>query len=283
MGKLDGKVAVITGATSGIGLRTAEIFVAEGAKVVIAGRRVPEGEALANRLGAACLFRRTDVTVEDEMRQLIGAAVDKFGRIDCLFNNAGGPAQTGGIEGLEVERFDAAMATLVRSVMLGMKHAAPHMRRRGSGSIINNGSIAGRLAGFSSSVVYGAAKAAVIHLTKCVAMELGEAGIRVNSISPGVISTGIFGKALGLPAEAAEKTSAILREVNKNVQPIPRAGLPEDIAHAAVFLASDESTFINGHDLVIDGAITGGRNWTGQQQGYVALRKAFDQASGSTH
>jgi len=235
MGRLNGKVAVITGATSGIGLRTAEIFVAEGAKIVIAGRRAVEGEALARRLGPACLFRRTDVTIEDEMRALIGEAVEKFGRIDCLFNNAGGPAQTGGIEGLEVARFDAAMATLVRSVMLGMKHAAPHMRRQGSGSIINNGSIAGRLAGFSSSIVYGAAKAAVIHLTKCVAMELGEAGIRVNSISPGAIATGIFGKALGLSVEAAEKTPDVMREVYKSAQPIPRAGLPEDIAHAPYF------------------------------------------------
>jgi NAD(P)-dependent dehydrogenase (short-subunit alcohol dehydrogenase family) len=278
MGRLDGKVAVITGATSGIGLRTAEIFVAEGAKVVVAGRREAEGEELARRLGASCLFRRTDVTIDDDIRSLIDAAVDRFGRIDCLFNNAGGPAQTGGIEGLDAERFDVAMATLVRSVMLGMKYAAPHMRRQGSGSIINNGSIAGRLAGFSSSVVYGAAKAAVIHLTKCVAMELGEAGIRVNSISPGAIATGIFGKALGLSVEAAEKTPDVMREVYKSAQPIPRAGLPEDIAHAAVFLASDESSFINGHDLVIDGAITGGRNWTAQQQGYVALRKAFDQA-----
>jgi len=280
MERLSGKVAVITGATSGIGLRTAEIFVGEGAKIVIAGRRAPEGEALAKKLGPACLFRRTDVTIEEEVRSLIGEAVDKFGRIDCLFNNAGGPAQTGGIEGLEADRFDAAMATLLRSVMLGMKHAAPHMRRQGSGSIINNGSIAGRLAGFSSSIVYGAAKAAVIHLTKCVAMELGEAGIRVNSISPGAIATGIFGKALGLPVEAAEKTPDVMREVYKTAQPIPRAGLPEDIAHAAVFLASDESTFINGHDLVIDGASTGGRNWTAQQQGLAALRKAFDQAKG---
>ena len=280
MGRLDGKISVITGATSGIGLRTAEIFVAEGAKIVVAGRRSAEGDALARRLGPACLFRRTDVTVEDDIRKLINEAVDKFGRIDCLFNNAGGPAQTGGIEGLEAERFDAAMATLVRSVMLGMKHVAPHMRRQGSGSIINNGSIAGRLAGFSSSIVYGAAKAAVIHLTKCVAMELGEAGIRVNSISPGAIATGIFGKALGLSVEAAEKTAAVMREVTKSAQPIPRAGLPDDIAHAAVFLASDESTFINGHDLVVDGAITGGRNWTQQQQGYVAMRKAFDQIGG---
>jgi NAD(P)-dependent dehydrogenase (short-subunit alcohol dehydrogenase family) len=279
MGRLDGKIAVITGATSGIGLRTAEIFVEEGARIVIAGRRAPEGEALAKELGPACLFRRTDVTVEDEIRALIGGTVEEFGRIDCLFNNAGGPAQTGGIEGLEAARFDAAMATLVRSVMLGMKHATPHMRRQGWGSIINNGSIAGRLAGFSSSIVYSAAKAAVIHLTKCVAMELGESGIRVNSISPGAIATGIFGKALGLPVEAAEKTSDVMREVYKTAQPIQRAGLPEDIAYAAVFLASDESTFINGHDLVVDGAITGGRNWTAQQQGYVSLRKAFDQAS----
>ena len=174
MGRLDGKVAVITGATSGIGLRTAEIFVAEGAKIVIAGRRVPEGEALAKKLGANCIFRQTDVMVEEQIRALIDLSVEKFGRIDCLFNNAGGPAQTGGIEGLDVARFDAAMVTLVRSVMLGMKYAAPHMRKQGSGSIINNGSIAGRLAGYSTSLVYGAAKAAVIHLTKCVAMELGE-------------------------------------------------------------------------------------------------------------
>jgi NAD(P)-dependent dehydrogenase (short-subunit alcohol dehydrogenase family) len=280
MARLDGKVAVITGATSGIGLRTAEIFVAEGAKVVIAGRRVAEGEALAARLGAACVFRQTDVTVEEQMRALIAVAVDTFGQIDCLFNNAGGPAQTGGIEGLEADRFDAAMATLVRSVMLGMKHAAPHMKKQGSGSIINNGSIAGRLAGFSSSLVYGAAKAAVIHLTKCVAMELGESGVRVNSISPGVIATGIFGKALGLSVEAAERTPAAMREAIKNAQPIPRAGLPADIAHAAVFLASDESSFVNGHDLVVDGAITGGRNWTQQQQGLAALRKTFDQDAG---
>ena len=223
MGRLNGKVAVITGATSGIGLRTAEVFVAEGAKIVVAGRRAPEGEALAAKLGPNCIFRQTDVTVEDQMQALIGQAVEKFGRIDCLFNNAGGPAQTGGIEGLDVARFDAAMATLLRSVMLGMKHAAPHMRHQGSGSIINNGSIAGRLAGFSSSVVYGAAKAAVIHLTKCVAMELGESGIRVNSISPGAIATGIFGKALGLSVDAAEKTPEVMREIYKTAQPIQRA------------------------------------------------------------
>jgi NAD(P)-dependent dehydrogenase (short-subunit alcohol dehydrogenase family) len=277
MGRLNGKVAVITGATSGIGLRTAEVFVAEGARTVIAGRRVREGEALAAKLGPNCIFLRTDVTSEDEVRTLLALAVEKFGRLDCLFNNAGGPAQVGGIEGLEVARFDEAMATLVRSVMLGMKHAAPYMKQQGSGSIINNGSIAGKLAGYSTSLVYGAAKAAVIHLTRCVAMELGESGVRVNSISPGLIATGIFGKALGLSVEAAEKTPQVMRNLAKRAQPIPRAGLPEDIAQAALFLASDESGFISGQDLVVDGAMTGGRNWSQQQQGYVAMRKALDQ------
>ena len=153
------------------------------------------------------------------------------------------------------------------------------MKKQGSGSIINNGSIAGRLAGYSSSMVYSAAKAAVIHLTKCVAMELGESNVRVNAISPGAIATGIFGKALGLSTDAAEKTPAVMREVYKTAQPIPRAGLPDDIAQAALFLASDESSFIIGHDLVVDGAMTSVRNWSQQQQGYVALRKAFDQGA----
>lgn len=279
MGRLDGKVAVITGATSGIGWRTAEIFVAEGAKVVAAGRRAAEGEALAKKLGANCLFKQTDVTDEAQMKALISHAVEKFGRIDCLFNNAGGPAQTGGIEGLDVAQFDAAMATLVRSVMLGMKHAAPHMRRQGSGSIINNGSIAGHLAGYSSSLVYGAAKAAVIHFTKCVAMELGEAGVRVNSISPGAIATGILAKAMGLEAGAADNKADVLEGLFKSAQPIPRAGIPDDIAHAAAFLAGDESSFINGADLVIDGGVIGGRNWTQQQQGYVGLRKLLGEGA----
>jgi NAD(P)-dependent dehydrogenase (short-subunit alcohol dehydrogenase family) len=279
MGRLEGKVAVITGATSGIGWRTAEIFVAEGAKVVAAGRRGAEGEALAKKLGANCLFKQTDVTDEAQMKALISHAVENFGRIDCLFNNAGGPAQTGGIEGLDVAQFDAAMATLVRSVMLGMKHAAPHMRRQGSGSIINNGSIAGHLAGYSSSLVYGAAKAAVIHFTKCVAMELGEAGVRVNSISPGAIATGILAKAMGLESGAADNKADVLEGLFKSAQPIPRAGIPDDIAHAAAFLASDESSFINGADLVIDGGVIGGRNWTQQQQGYVGLRKLLGEGA----
>ncbi len=273
MGKLDGKIAIITGATSGIGRRTAEIFCGEGARIVTCGRRVELGRALEDRLGRDhCVFVKADVTQEADVQRVIEACVTKWGRIDCLFNNAGGPAPVGGIETIPVEGFDAAMATLVRSVMLGMKHAAPIMTKQQSGSIINNGSIAGLSAGYSSSIVYSAAKAAVIHLTKVVAMQLGEQNVRVNSISPGGIATGIFAKALGAGGdETAEKTKAGLAKM----QPIPRAGLPDDIAHAAVFLASDDSSFINGNDLVVDGGVIGGRQWSIQQQGLQAMRAAL--------
>jgi NAD(P)-dependent dehydrogenase (short-subunit alcohol dehydrogenase family) len=201
----------------------------------------------------------------------MAAANDTFGRVDCLFNNAGILGQTGGIEGLAVERFDLVMASHVRSVMLGMKHAAPYMKRQGAGSIINAGSIAGRQA-VSAYLDYSAAKAAVIHLTKCVAMELGEAGVRVNSISPGMIATG-----MGTSGEAAAKAATVMRELFKKAQPIPRSGLPEDIAQAAVFLASDESTFINGDDLVVDGGLIGGRSWSQRQQQSVDVRKALEE------
>jgi len=275
MGRLQDKVCIVTGATSGIGKRTAEVFAAQGAKVVIAGRREEEGRAVATSIGARCDFVRTDVTQEAQMQALIDFTMTRHGRIDCLFNNAGGPAPVGGIEGIPVEGFDAAIAVLLRSVMLGMKHVAPIMMRQRAGSIINNGSIAGTRAGYSSSLIYAAAKAAVIHLSKCVAMQLGEHNVRVNSISPGGIATGIFGKALGLSIEKAEQTAEAIKAALAGMQPIPRSGLTDDIASAAVFLASDESTFVNGHDLVVDGGVVGGRLWTPQQEALKGLRGAF--------
>jgi NAD(P)-dependent dehydrogenase (short-subunit alcohol dehydrogenase family) len=275
MFSLDGKVAVITGATSGIGLSMAEKFVEAGARVVIAGRRKAEGEALAKRLGKAARFKQTDVTDEAQMKALIADAMNGFGRLDCLVNNAGGPGPVGSIETIPVDGFDAAMALNCRSVMLGMKHAAPILRAQRSGSIINIGSVAGLRAGLSSSMVYSMAKAGVIHLTKVVAMELGEVGVRVNSISPGGIATGIFGKALGVPMDKAEQTAEVVKASLAKLQPIPRAGLPEDIATCAVFLAADEASFITGEDIVIDGGLIGGRFWSVQQEGLKKMREAF--------
>ncbi len=274
-GRLRGKTAIITGGTSGIGKRTVEVFADEGAYVLIAARREKEGRELANALGPKVDFLKTDVSKEADVKTMIAYAVERFGRVDCLFNNAGCPAPVGSIETIPWDKYEAALSVLLGGVMLGMKHVAPVMRAQGSGSIINNGSVAGVLAGYSSSMIYSAAKAAVIHLTKCVAMELGEKNIRVNSISPGGIATGIFGKALGLPTEEAEKTAEAVKQALAGFQPIRRAGLPEDIAMAAVFLASDESTFVNGHNLVVDGGLLGGKQWSMQQEGLNAMRAAF--------
>jgi NAD(P)-dependent dehydrogenase (short-subunit alcohol dehydrogenase family) len=281
MGRLDGKITIVTGATSGIGRRTAEIFVEEGARVVATGRREELGRSLAASLGKdSCIFVRADATQEADVKAMFEACLAKWGRVDALFNNAGGPAPVGGIETIPVEGFDAAMATLVRSVMLGMKHAAPIMMRQGAGSIINNGSIAGRRAGYSTSMIYGAAKAAVNHLTVCAAMQLGEKNVRCNSISPGGIATGIFAKALGVEANKADGFAEAAAKNMASLQPIPRAGRTDDIARAAVFLASDESGFVNGHDLVVDGGVVGGRLWTPHQQGVQAMRQAFGVAEG---
>jgi NAD(P)-dependent dehydrogenase (short-subunit alcohol dehydrogenase family) len=273
---LEGKVAVITGGTSGIGERSAELFVAEGAKVVFTGRRKPEGEAVAKRLGANAVFVEADATSEADWEKLLRLTLDRHGRIDALFNNAGGPAQTGGIEALTVEKFDSAMALLVRSVMLGMKHAAPVMKKQRAGSIINNGSVAAHLAGYSSSMVYSAAKAAVVHLTRCVAMELGEHGVRVNSVSPGAIATGILAKALGVSDMG--KADAMAEQMKQNfakVQPIPRAGIPDDIAQCACWLASDRATFVNGEDIVVDGGQIGGRLFSPHQAALRQTRSAL--------
>jgi NAD(P)-dependent dehydrogenase (short-subunit alcohol dehydrogenase family) len=276
MGLLDGKVAIVTGATSGIGTRTAELFVEEGARVVFTGRRKAEGEAVAARLGSAARFVQADATLEADWKRVIEATREAFGgRIDCLFNNAGGPAPTGSITSIAVEGFDAAMALLVRSVMLGIKHAAPVMIAQRAGSIVNNGSVAAHLAGYSSSMIYGAAKAAAVHLTRCAAMELGEHGVRVNSVSPGAIATGIIPKALGIEAGKADKLAGQMAAVFTKAQPVPRAGLPDDIAQCVAWLASDRSTFVNGIDIVVDGGMIGGRMYTGHQEGLKALKTAL--------
>jgi NAD(P)-dependent dehydrogenase (short-subunit alcohol dehydrogenase family) len=231
---VDGKVAIVTGATSGIGTRTVEALIEEGGRVAFTGRRKEQGEAIARRLGSNAVFVQADARSESDWRRVVEMTAAKFGRIDCLFNNAGGPAPTGSITSVTVDGFDDAMALLVRSVMLGMKHTAPLMIAQKSGSIINNASVAAHLAGYSSSMIYGAAKAAVLHLTRCAAMELGEHNVRANSVSPGAIATGILAKALGLEAGAADSRAESMKAGFAKAQPIPRAGLPDDIAQCVM-------------------------------------------------
>lgn len=265
MGKLDGKVAVITGGASGIGSAAARLFVAEGCRVVIADVRDDKGEQLAAQLGQATAYLHTDVAQESDISASVDCALTRFGRLDCFYNNAGLAGVSGAIQDISVEDYGRTMDVLLRGVFLGMKHAAPVMKRQGAGSIISTASVAGLLAGYGPHV-YSAAKAAVVHLTRSAAMELGESGVRVNCICPGGIATPIFGKAVGLPAEAADQTVEIMGRVLENRQPIRRAGIPEDIARAALWLASDDSSFVNGHALVVDGGLIGGRMWSVAQE-----------------
>jgi NAD(P)-dependent dehydrogenase (short-subunit alcohol dehydrogenase family) len=258
---LEGKVAVITGGTSGIGERTAEAFVAEGAKVVIAGRRKDRGERIAQRLGEAASFLCTDVSVEADVKAMIDHAVNRFGRLDCLVNNAGRSSQFVTIPEVDLKEFDAVIAVHLRAVLAAMKYAAPVMAAQGSGSIITIASVNGFRAGIGGHY-YSAAKAASIHLTRCAAMELGEKGIRVNSISPGMTATGAFGKYSGLQSDDAddhpEYAEAAIAAVVPRWQPLQQVASAKDIAQAAVFLASDASRMVTGHNLVVDGGISAG-------------------------
>jgi len=261
MTRLRGKVAIVTGAASGIGEAVARRFAAEGARVVAADVQDARGQAVVASLGDDASYCHCDVSREPDVLDLIAHAVDRFGRVDVLVNNAGSPGPGGPIEGIDVEAFDAVVGVLLRSVFLGIKHVAPVMKRQRSGSIVSTASVAGLRTGFGPHV-YSAAKAAVIHLTHSVAMELGESGVRVNCICPGGIATPIFGKGLGLAPDAADRTVPLMKQVLSGMQPLQRAGLPQDIANAAAWLASDESSFVNGHALVVDGGLTGGRMWS---------------------
>jgi NAD(P)-dependent dehydrogenase (short-subunit alcohol dehydrogenase family) len=242
-GRLEGKVAVVTGAGSGIGAATAEAFHREGAKVVAADVSGQQ-EEVAKRLGDGCLAVHADVSKSEEVQAILAAAVDNFGRLDVLHNNAGidgAVAFTG--EYAEAD-FDKVWSINGRGVFLGMRYAIPIMLEQGGGSIINTASMASMVA-FPGMPAYCAAKAAVIMLTKNAAAEYSKQGIRVNAISPGPIRTGI--------------TDSLPPELIKGVvdaTPIGRFGDTSEVANLAVFLASDESSFITGAEILIDGGYT---------------------------
>ena len=274
MGKLDDRVAVITGGSSGIGKSIVELFVKEGASVVVSDIQDELGVKVAGSLGDSAIYKHADVGLEDDVKGLIEHAVETYGRLDCLVNNAGMGGVKGEIESVSVEGFDQTIAILLRGVFLGMKHAAPVMKKQGGGNIINISSVAG-LRGISQNHPYSAAKAAVLQLTRTVAMELAYYKIRVNSICPGSIVTSIFGAAKGLSSEDSLKAYEGLKRLFEKGQPIRRAGLPEDIANAALWLASDDSSFVTGHALVVDGGISAGQMWTQQMRWIDAIESTL--------
>jgi NAD(P)-dependent dehydrogenase (short-subunit alcohol dehydrogenase family) len=257
MGQLDGKVAIITGGASGMGAASARLFVAEGARVLIADFNEDNGAAVAAGLGDAAAFRRVDVSREKDVSAAVADAMERWGRLDVMFNNAGFGGARGPIETISEEDFDITNDVLVKGVFFGIKHAAPVMKAAGrGGSIINTASVAGLKAG-EAPHLYTMAKAAVMHLTTSVALELGADRIRVNAICPGVIATPL---AAGRPGASDDQIDR-MREKFGRFQPIGRIGEPEDIAHAAIYLASDASSFVTGTHLVVDGGANAGRAW----------------------
>ncbi|MFC1631459.1 glucose 1-dehydrogenase [Candidatus Omnitrophota bacterium] len=261
MGKLDGKVAVITGGASGIGEATTRLFVEQGAHVVIADIQDNKGKFLAKEIGSSATFLHTDVSHESDIKAVIEYVLEKFKHLDCMFNNAGIGGVSGPIEKITAKGFDATIGILLRGVFLGMKYAAAIMKRQGHGTIISTASVAGLRTGYAPHI-YSTAKAAVIHLTRSVAMELGENNVRVNCICPGGVPTPIFGKYLGLSLESTNQAVEIMKASLATAQPIKRACTPREIAQAALWLASEDSSFVNGHALVVDGGLIGGRMWS---------------------
>jgi NAD(P)-dependent dehydrogenase (short-subunit alcohol dehydrogenase family) len=257
MGRIEGKVAAITGGASGIGAGTVRRFVEEGAKVLIADLDDDKGRALATELGDAAAFLRTDVSKEADIAAMIAETTDRFGRVDVLFNNAGFGGALGPIESTSLDDYDLTMDVLLKSVFLGMKHVAPVMKAQRSGSIISTASVAGIRVGYAPHL-YSVAKCGVIHLTKTVALELGEHSIRVNAICPGFIATPL---AAGRP-DATESQIDQLREAGAASQVLGRVGEPRDIANMALFLASDDSEWVTGREFVVDGGFEAGPPWS---------------------
>jgi NAD(P)-dependent dehydrogenase (short-subunit alcohol dehydrogenase family) len=255
--QLQDKVAIVTGGASGIGKATGELFIQEGAKVVIADIQQEKGEQLAATLGSNAAYMQTDVSNANDVENLVNFAVEHFGGLHIMFNNAG----ITGSEGEHVfcnndfSNFQKIMAVDLLGPMLGSKYAALHMSKNGGGSIITTASIAASCPGYGVPE-YRAAKAAIMALSKSMATEFAEHNVRVNTVSPGAIPTEIFTEAAsakGIPPEMIDKVIEASMETLLDWQALKRAGSTRDIAEAVLFLASDRSAFITGVDLLVDG------------------------------
>ena len=254
--RLENKIAIITGATTGIGRATSVLFCAEGAKVVVVGRREDEGREtvrLAEQAGGKAIFIKTDVSKAAEVEEMVTKAISIFGKIDILFNNAGinpEPARKSLTECPE-DTWDRVMEVNLKGVYLTSKYVIPHMVRNKGGSIVNMGSCYGH-AGVKNRCVYSASKGGVITLTKSMAIDYARYHIRVNCISPAIIETDIAKNML----DEARRNPEVWKEIITNKIPMDKPGKPEEVAYAALFLASDESSFITGISLKVDGGYT---------------------------
>ena len=250
--KLQQRVAVITGAGSGIGRAMALLFAREGARILAADINGSAAQGTADAVGGAdgtCQAFAVDVVQPEEVRAMVEQVVSAYGRIDILCNNAGIGSTTDVVE-CEPDEWDRVMAVNVKSVYLGCKYAIPHMLAQGGGVIINTASVAG-MVGLVKRASYSASKGAVIALTRQVAIEYVEQGIRVNCLCPGTVDSPWVGRLLNQAEDPAAARQALVAR-----QPIGRLGTPEEVAAAALYLASDDAAFITGTGLVIDGGLT---------------------------
>jgi NAD(P)-dependent dehydrogenase (short-subunit alcohol dehydrogenase family) len=273
-GRLEGKVAVITGAASGIGRAAVDLFVSEGARVVAADIQDDKGARMEEDQKGMVRYVRCDVMQEKDIAAAINAAKTYFGRLDVLFNNAGTGGASDPADAVTAEGFDSVMHLHVRAALFGMKYAVPLMRAAGGGSIISTASVAGIRTGYGP-ILYSIAKAAIVHMTHAAAAQLGPEKIRVNCICPGLIATNIFAQAFGVPSQLAETRIEAIAESTKGSQPIPRGGRGRDIAEAALYLASDGSSFVNGHALVVDGGLTLGATGMAQMAVFAPIVQAL--------
>lgn len=256
----DAKVMLVTGGASGIGAGCAQAFAHAGYRVMIADIQDEKGLRLAAELGGETSYLHLDVREERDFKHAIDATLERWGRFDCLINNAAIVGAIGPVAATSLAEWDHAYAVIQRSVFLGTKHAARVMQPRKTGAIINIASAAAFIAG-GSPHAYTTAKAAVMHFTHSTALELIEDGIRVNCICPGNIETPIH---TGVTDERWKPRMEKIREAQKDDQPMPRFGLPAEIAEAALWLASDQSSYVVGHALVVDGGLLVGRSWRKQ-------------------
>lgn len=257
--ELPGRVAIVTGAASGLGRGIAQRFAAEGARVVIADVDVDGGEALAAALGDDAIFVRTDVSDPDQVGALVAAAVAKFGRLHVMVNNAGVSGRLRRLLDDDLSDFHRVMGVNVLGVMAGTRDAARHMAGHGGGSIVNLTSIGGIQAG-GGVMVYRASKAAVIQFTKSAAIELAQHEIRVNAIAPGNIPTPILASSAGdLDPAELERFEARIRQGMRDDRPLKREGTPDDVAEAALYFATDRSRYVTGTVLPVDGGTVAGK------------------------
>jgi NAD(P)-dependent dehydrogenase (short-subunit alcohol dehydrogenase family) len=250
MNGLKGKVAVVTGATSGIGKIAALALAEQGVNLVLAGRRTDKGVEIQKQTeakGVKSIFQTADVAKESDIKKLFEIVEKEFGRLDFALNNAGVESEAAGVDAFNNEQYDQVMDTNVRGTMLSMKYEIPLMRKNGKGSIVNVSSIAG-LVGFANFSVYVASKHAVLGLTKSAALELAHDSIRVNAVSPGAIQTDMLNRWVDNNDEAKAGFA--------KMHPMGRVGKPEEIAAAALFLMSDDSAFVTGQSLAVDGGYT---------------------------